>query len=123
MSEMRREKVEELIKQETSKIILNNLKDPRIGFVTVTHVKVSKELRNAIIFVSLMGNETQVKECWAGLQSSVGFIRRELGHAIRLRYTPEISIKVDNSLDYSIHIQELLKEVEENDAEKTEKKE
>ena len=87
---------------------MRELKDPRIGFVTVTSVECTGDLREAKIYVSLMGSEQQVKDCWTGLTSSLGFIRREIGKRIRLRFTPELSFELDKSLDYSAHIQELL---------------
>ena len=108
MGQLRVEKVQELMKQEISQIILRELKDPRIGFGTVTSVECTGDLREAKVYVSLMGNESQVKSCWMGLNSSLGFIRREIGKRIRLRVTPEISFALDKSLDYSAHIQELL---------------
>ena len=110
MGQLRMEKVQELMKQEISKIILQDLKDPRIGFVTVTAVDVSSDLRNAKIYVSLMGSEQQIADCWRGLQSSLGFLRREVGHRVRLRYTPALTLALDKSVDYSVHIQELLQQ-------------
>lgn len=112
MSQLRVEKLQELIKQEVGKMLLTDLKDPRIGFVTVTHVDVTGDLREAKIFVSIMGNEEQVKDSWQGLQSSIGFIRREIGKRIRLRFTPTIAFALDTSLDYSEHIQKLLLQIE-----------
>ena len=108
MSQLRVEKLQELIKQEVSKMLLRELKDPRIGFVTVTQVDVTGDLREAKIYVSIMGGEDQARESWTGLQSALGFIRREIGKRIRLRFTPEISFALDKSLDYSAHIQALL---------------
>ena len=96
------------MKQEISQIILQELKDPRIGFVTVTKVEMTGDLREAKIFVSIMGKDDALKDTLEGLQSSLGFIRREIGKRIRLRFTPEISFAPDNSLAYSSHIQELL---------------
>ena len=120
MSQLRVEKLQELIKQEISKMLLNDLKDPRIGFVTVTHVTVTGDLRDAKVYVSIMGNDEQVKSSWEGLQSSLGFIRREIGHRIRLRFTPTIEFALDTSLDYSEHIQKLLLQVErENQTQKS----
>lgn len=116
MGQLRAEKVQELIKQEVSQIILQELKDPRIGFVTVTQVDVSGDLRYAKIYISLMGSEEQIKDCWTGLQCSLGYIRREIGKRIRLRCTPELSFQLDKSLDYSVHIQELLVKIKENEA-------
>lgn len=116
MGQLRSEKVQELIKQEVSQIILRELKDPRIGFVTVTQVDITGDLRSAKIYVSLMGSEEQIKDCWIGLQNSLGYIRREIGKRIRLRCTPELSFQLDKSLDYSVHIQELLAKIKENEA-------
>lgn len=118
MGQLRVEKVQELMKQEVSQIILRELKDPRIGFVTVTSVECTGDLREAKIYVSLMGSEQQVKDCWAGLTSSLGYIRREIGKRIRLRFTPEISLAIDKSLDYSAHIQELLLKIKAEEATK-----
>ena len=110
--QLRIEKLQELIKQEMSKMLLNDLKDPRIGFVTVTGVEMTGDLREAKIFVSVMGGAEQVKSSLDGLQSALGFIRREIGQRIRLRFTPEISFALDTSLDYGEHIQKLLLQVE-----------
>ena len=114
---LRIEKLQELIKQEMSKMLLKELKDPRIGFVTVTDVEMTGDLREAKIYVSVMGGEEQVKSSLEGLNSALGFIRREIGHRIRLRFTPEISFALDTSLDYGDHIQKLLLQVESDRAE------
>jgi ribosome-binding factor A len=116
MGQLRTEKVQELIKQEVSQIILKELKDPRIGFITVTQVDVTGDLRNAKIYVSLMGSEEQIRDCWDGLQKALGYIRREIGKRIRLRCTPELSFQLDKSLDYSVHIQELLSKIKDDEA-------
>lgn len=105
---LRVEKLQELIKQETGKILMKEIKDPRIGFVTVTGVEMTGDLREAKIFVSVMGNDEQIKQTWEGLQSALGFLRREIGKRIRLRFTPELSFAPDKSLDYSEHIQKIL---------------
>ena len=110
--QLRIEKLQELIKQEMGKMLLKELKDPRIGFVTVTDVEMTGDLREAKIYVSIMGGEEQVKSSLEGLNSALGFIRREIGHRIRLRFTPEISFALDTSLDYGDHIQKLLLQVE-----------
>ena len=95
------------MKQEISQIILQELKDPRIGFVTVTKVEMTGDLREAKIFVSIMGKDEALKDTLQGLKSSLGFIR--------LRFTPEISFALDDSLAYSSHIQELLIGLNRND--------
>lgn len=111
-NKLRIEKLQELIKQETGKMLLNDIKDPRIGFVTVTDVEMTGDLREAKIFVSIMGGTEQVKSSLEGLNSALGFVRREIGKRIRLRFTPEISFALDTSLDYGDHIQKLLLQVE-----------
>jgi len=115
MGQLRMERVQELMKQELSKIILQDLKDPRIGFVTVTAVDVSSDLRNAKVYVSLMGSEQQIADSWRGLQSSRGFLRREIGHRVHLRYTPELTLELDKSVDYGVHIQELLQQIKKDE--------
>lgn len=112
--QLRIEKLQELIKQEMSKMLLNDIKDPRIGFVTVTGVEMTGDLRAAKIFVSIMGGTDQVKSSLDGLNSALGFVRREIGQRVRLRFTPEISFALDTSLNYGEHIQKLLLQVEGN---------
>ena len=114
MSKVRVEKVQELMKQEISDIIFNELKDPRIGFVTVTSVACTEDLREAKIYVSVMVDEKKARDTLNGLNSSLGFVRREIGKRIRLRFTPEISFALDTSLNYSDHIQRLLNEIHED---------
>ena len=110
--QLRVEKLQELIKQEMGKMLLTDLKDPRIGFVTVTDVEMTGDLREAKIYVSIMGGQDEVKNSFEGLQSALGFIRREIGQRIKIRFTPEISFALDTSLDYGDHIQKLLLQVE-----------
>lgn len=118
MGSVRVEKIQELIKQEASEIIMRELKDPRIGFVTVTEVDVSSDLRNAKLYVSILGSDKQIEDTWKGLNSSLGFIRRELAHRIRLKFIPEIKFLMDTSLEYSAHIQELLIKVQKDEEDK-----
>ncbi|MDD3114109.1 MAG: 30S ribosome-binding factor RbfA [Anaerovibrio sp.] len=118
MSQLRIEKIQELMKQEISQIILQEVKDPRIGFVTVTQVEVSRDLSYAKVYVSIMGDDEQITKCWKGLNSSLGFIRREVGHRIRLRIVPELRLMLDKSLDYSDNIQKLLLQIEQKEEHK-----
>ncbi|TCS79242.1 30S ribosome-binding factor RbfA [Pectinatus cerevisiiphilus] len=108
---VRVEKIQEQIKQEVSAIILRELKDPRIGFVTVTKVDVSSDLGNAKIYVSILGNKKQFADTWEGLRHSVGYIRQELAKRIRIRFIPEIAFYPDTTIQYSAHIQELINEI------------
>ena len=118
MGQLRMERVQELMKQEISKIILEDIKDPRVGFVTVTRVHVTSDLRSARVFVSLMGTDEQMADSLRGLNRSLGFIRREVGQRVRLRYTPELSLELDDTMAYSAHIQELLLRVRKEEQEK-----
>lgn len=111
MSKLRVERVQELMKQELSQIILQEMKDPRIGFVTVTQVRMSGDLARAEIFLSLMGEEEEKDKTLKALTSSLGYLRSEIGKRIRLRYTPELVLKIDDSLDYSDNIQKLLHKI------------
>ena len=111
-NQLRVEKLQELIKQEVGKILLMDIKDSRIGFVPVTGVEMTGDLREAKIYVSIMGNDEQIKSSLEGLQSALGYIRREIGRRIKIRFTPEISFALDKSLDYSEHIQKLLLQIE-----------
>ena len=115
MGQQRIEKIQEFIQQELSKIILSELKDPRIGFVTVTGVEVTGDLRSAKVFVSLMGSDEAKKATWIGLEHSLGFLRTEVGRRLGIRHTPELTLHLDTSLDNSEHIEKLLRGL--NDAE------
>ncbi|MFV9509812.1 30S ribosome-binding factor RbfA [Tepidibacillus sp. LV47] len=111
MSKLRVERVGEQIKKEISQILQYDLKDPRIGFVTVTAVKVTGDLSQATIYVSIMGNEDEVKSSLTALEKAKGYIRSEIGKRIRLRHTPEIIFKQDESIAYGNRIEELLRDI------------
>ena len=115
MGQLRIEKIQEFIKQEISKLILSELKDPRIGFATVTRVELTADLRHAKVYVSLMGSDEQKAGSWEGLRSSLGYMRSEVGKRIRLKFTPELSLHIDETLDYSSRIQELLLKIKQEE--------
>jgi ribosome-binding factor A len=102
------------IQHEVSMMIFRDLKDRRIGFVTVTGVDMSPDLRHARIFVSLMGSEEQKKESLAALNHANGWVRHELGQRIRMRYLPEIVFSMDTSQAYGEHIDKLIDEIHEH---------
>lgn len=116
MGQLRIEKVQEFIKQEISQIILTELKDPRVGFVTVTRVEVTGDLRHAKVFISLMGSSEQKEATLQGLQRALGFMRAEVGKRLRLKMIPELALAVDESLDHSVRIQKLLDEIKQDDS-------
>lgn len=97
------------IKEEVSRIILHELKDPRIGFVTITHVEVTNDLRIAHIFYSIMGETKEREMTERGLEAAKGYIRKLLGGSLKLRFTPEIHFRKDDSISQSFHITEILK--------------
>lgn len=111
VGELRREKLRELIKEEVSSILRREMKDPRIGFVTVTDVEISSDLSHVKIYVSVLGDEPSREETMRGLESATGFVRSELGRRIRLRHTPEIVFKFDSSIERGAKVLELLDKV------------
>lgn len=108
---MRANRVAEQMKKELGGIIGQKLKDPRIGFVTVTDVEVTGDLQQATIFISVLGNNAQKEATLAGLMKAKGFIRSEIGQRIRLRKTPEIEFAFDDSVEYGNRIESLLRQV------------
>ncbi|MBS4211840.1 MULTISPECIES: 30S ribosome-binding factor RbfA [Neobacillus] len=101
-------RVGEQMKKELSDIIGRKIKDPRIGFVTVTDVQVTGDLQQAKVFISVLGDDEQKENTLKGLAKAKGFIRSEIGHRIRLRKTPEIIFEFDESIDYGNRIETLL---------------
>jgi len=107
----RQDKLAEALKKEISDIINNELNDPRLGFVTITHVEVTQDLRYAKIFFSVLGKGEDYKKTKTALDSGLGFIRKLVAQRIRLRFAPEIVFKEDKSGEYSIKIQKILDEI------------
>ncbi|MFC7363790.1 MULTISPECIES: 30S ribosome-binding factor RbfA [Bhargavaea] len=110
---MRANRVAEQMKKEMGDIIGRKLKDPRIGFVTVTDVEVTGDLQQATVFISVLGDDRQKEDTLKGLTKAKGFIRSEIGNRIRLRKTPELLFEFDESVDYGNRIESLLREVNE----------
>ena len=103
-------RINEEIQKELS-ALFRTLKDPRVqgGMLTITHVDTTTDLRYARIFVSVLDKQ-QEKDVLRGLKSAAGYLRRELGAAIRLRYTPELQFVADDSIEYGAHILEMLRD-------------
>jgi ribosome-binding factor A len=107
-------RINEEVKREISSIIMQ-LKDPRINSLTsVVAVDVTKDLRYAKVYVSVLGDEKSQEETINGLTSAAGFIRREIGHKLKLRNTPEISFIADRSIEHGAKINKILKDLEKN---------
>jgi len=107
----RAERVSDQMKHEIADILMRKIKDPRIGFVTVTDVEVADDLRNAKVFVSVYGGDKE--ETLKGLKSATAFIRLELGRRMRMRFIPELLFRFDATVERGAHIMELLHELEE----------
>lgn len=107
-------RVAELIKREVSQMLLNGIKDDRVGtgMVSVTDVDVSGDLQHAKIYVSIYGTESAKSETMAGLRSATGFVRSELGSRVRLRRTPEVIFIEDKSIERGTKVLSLLNKLE-----------
>lgn len=108
---VRAERIALQMQREISDIIQSQVKDPRVGFVTVTAVEVTNDFQHAKVYVSVLGNEGEREISLHALDRARGFIRTEIGRRIRLRLTPEIQFALDESLDYSMKIGRVLHEI------------
>ena len=113
----RQEKIEELLKVEISDIIRRELKDPRLGFITITDAEITKDLRHAKIYLSVLGDEKAKEESLAVLQRAAGFIRGEFGRRAFLKVIPELTFKIDTSVEQGARIFELLQQAKPHDDE------
>lgn len=104
------QRVREEIKRAAAEII-RNMKDPRIGFVSVTDVEVSNDLSHVKIFVSVYGDDEAKQRSLEGLRAATGFVRSEIGRAVRMRHTPEIVFRLDSSLERGARISQILAEI------------
>jgi ribosome-binding factor A len=111
MSSRRVQKVAEAIRQVVSTAILTELWDPRIRHITVTHVEVSGDLRQAKIYISVMGNESEQKLAQRGLQHAAGFLQSKIATRLQLRYTPVLQFVLDQGVKRSIEMSRLINEV------------
>jgi ribosome-binding factor A len=107
----RSEKVAEEIHKIVSELLIKGLKDPRIGFVTITGVKLTTDIRQATIYFTVIGSDEEKKNTESGLNSARGFIRKELAKDLKLRFAPEIQFRYDASVEYGQHIESILKEI------------
>ncbi len=106
------DRVSEEVKRELAGLI-RELKDPRIcDFVSIIAVKVTKDFKFAKVYISVLGSQEQKEGTIKGLNSAAGFIRREIGRKIQLRYTPEFSFVLDDSIEYGAHISKVLADIE-----------
>ena len=106
----RMRRVNGAVREVISAHISGDLKDPRIGFVTVTGVETSPDLRNARVFVSVLGNEAERADALAGLSAAAGFLQAQIGRELRMKRTPTLSFVYDESVDTGMRISKLLDE-------------
>jgi ribosome-binding factor A len=115
MAPSRMRRVDEAMRAVLSEAITQDLSDPRVGFVTVTSVKTSPDLRHARVYVSVLGTEEERGASLDGLASAHGFLQSRLSGALRLKHTPTLSFDYDDSVDNGMRITELLNELEERE--------
>lgn len=115
MSRDRATRVAHHIQEELGSLLARGLKDPRIGFVTITGVELSPDLRYGKVFYSVMGSEEEKRNTAEGLSAAAGFLKREVARALSLRYVPELRFIYDDSAERSARIEELLREARKMD--------
>jgi len=102
-------RISEEMKKEVSNIIQNELKDPRLPqMVSVMSANVTKDLKYAKVYISVFGSEEEKKNALSALKSAAGYIRREIGHRMQLRYTPQMQFELDNSIEHGAYITKLI---------------
>jgi ribosome-binding factor A len=107
----RQERVAEIIRDVVAEVILNGLSDPKIGFVTVTRCRMTRDLKIATIFVSIFGDDEQRKQSLARIRHACSYIRRQLARQVHLRYTPELRFEFDDVLNHERRVGEILDEI------------
>ncbi|WAH35365.1 30S ribosome-binding factor RbfA [Alicyclobacillus dauci] len=111
MSRIRVQKVSEQMKKEISDILRTSLKDPRVGFATITRVEVSGDLQHAKVYVSVFGSHDEKEPSVAALSKASGFIRGEVARRLHMRVAPELMFRLDDSGEYSAHIERVLRTI------------
>ena len=122
MARLRVEKVQEAIHHEISNMLLFDVKDSRIQFVTITGVELTDDMSIAKVYVSLYGPEDKHEECWKALNKALGYMRSEIAKRIRLRFAPNLILVKDTSMEYSAHIQSILDKIKKETEDKISKR-
>jgi len=112
---MRPQRIASLLEKQIPYIINQDLKDPRLGFITITEIVVSPDLKVAVVYFSSLGDKNQSLEA---LKRAKGYIKKTLAQRIRLRFIPELEFRIDNSYEYGRHVDELFKEISKNNKKK-----
>ncbi len=116
MSRQRPERVQEALRQEISKVVLEEIKDPRIGFLTITKVEISKDLRYAKVYFSVLGGAKEKALASKGLNSAKGYIKGVVADRIKLRLVPELSFRIDESIEHTEEIYNMFKKIKKKES-------
>jgi ribosome-binding factor A len=117
MPSTRQRKVQELLVQEISDIIRKEVRDPRVGFVTITDAEITSDLRHAKVFFSVLGSEEQKADTTTALNRAAGFVRAEFARRAQMRFVPDIRFQFDTSVERGARIGQLLEQVRQNERE------
>ena len=117
MPNTRRQRVQELLRQEISQILITEVRDPRLGFITVTGVEVSADLHYAQVYISVLGEPPQQTQAMEALHSATRFIRGALGRNLELRHVPELTFKYDPTVEKAARIDQLLNRIAQEQSE------
>ncbi|ADV05527.1 30S ribosome-binding factor RbfA [Staphylococcus pseudintermedius] len=112
---MRAERVGEQMKKELMDIINNKLKDPRVGFLTITDVQPTNDLSLAKVYLTVLGSDKERENTFKGLEKAKGFIKSEIGQRMRLRIVPDLQFEYDESIEYGNRIERLIQDLNHND--------
>ncbi|EIQ4013928.1 30S ribosome-binding factor RbfA [Staphylococcus pseudintermedius] len=112
---MRAERVGEQMKKELMDIINNKLKDPRVGFLTITDVQPTNDLSLAKVYLTVLGSDKERENTFKGLEKAKGFIKSEIGQRMRLRIVPNLQFEYDESIEYGNRIERLIQDLNHND--------
>jgi ribosome-binding factor A len=111
MQYKRADRVAAVIHEKIGSLLVNGLKDPAFGFITITKVQVTDDVRHAKIYYSVYGDQKQKEQTAAALERAKGFIRTEVGSVLSLRFVPALSFYFDDSTEYADHIEQLIKKI------------
>ena len=109
------QRAQAVIMEEVSLTVFNELKDPRVKNVTITGVKLTPDLRNGIVFFSVLGDENDVTQATDGLNHAASFIRKQLGHKLQMKFTPQLRFEYDETIKNAAHIMELLEKAKKHE--------
>lgn len=115
MSNMRAERVGEQMKQEIMDIVNNKVKDPRVGFLTITDVELTNDLSHAKVYLTVLGSKKEVDNTFKVLEKAKGFIKSELGSRMRLRIIPDLTFEYDESIEYGNKIERMIQDLHKED--------